>query len=288
MCWQTVPVSTDDAIVDHYERADLVGSIEAAFGELGRPLDELTVDDLAPVDEFHVGGRPATASFMDRLELRLPMRVLDVGCGLGGPARFAATTYGCGVTGIDLTASYIEAAQTLSGWVGLDDLVSFHQMSAGDLVGDSRSSDPFDAAYLMHVGMNVADKHALFADLASLVKTGGTLGIYDLVRTDDGELEYPMPWASSAATSFVETQVAYESSLAAAGFEIVGARERPDMAMAFVNTVGAAAAARTGPPSPVGLHLVMGSTIGAKVRNLTAALEAELLTPVELLARSAP
>ncbi|MGI9615722.1 MAG: SAM-dependent methyltransferase [Acidimicrobiales bacterium] len=285
-------MTTDDAIVDHYERDDLVGSIEAALGELGRPIDDLTVDDLAPVDEFHVGGRPATASFMDRLELESPMRVLDVGCGLGGPARFAATTYGCAVTGIDLTASYIEAAGTLTGWVGLDDTVSFRKASTADLVddgaGDGRSIEPFDAAYLMHVGMNVADKPALFADIARLLKPGGTLGIYDLLRFDDGELGYPMPWASSAATSFVETTVAYESGLAAAGFELVVAQERQDMATAFVATVGQAAASSSGPPSPVGLHLVMGSTIGAKVRNLTAALEAELLKPVELLARRAP
>jgi len=272
------PSQITEQIADHYEQPNLLASIEAGLVELGKPIDGLSVDDLAAVDEFHVGGRVATTSFLDRLDLGPDVAVLDIGCGLGGPARLAAATYGCAVTGIDLTASYIEVAKTLTEWVGLEDRVVFHNVSAHDMTFDART---FDAAYMIHVGMNVADKASLFAAVFELVKPGSRFGLYDLVHSDDGDVAFPLPWAESGATSFVETQTSYETSLAAAGFEIIGARERPDMAHAFIDV----ASGSGGGPSPIGLHLVMGPTIGTKVANLAAALRAEVIAPVELIAR---
>ena len=272
-----------DGVVEHYDRPGLLAAIESGFAEAGRPTGELTLADLAPVDEFHVGARPATESFLARLALDQEMTVLDVGCGLGGPARYAAATFGCRMVGVDPTEAYVEAARALTGWVGLDDRVTFRCATTRELT--ESDDNRFDAAYLMHVGMNVADKTAFFAEIGTLLEPGATLGVYDLMRTDDGDLDYPMPWATTAGTSFVATQVAYEASLASAGFEIVSAAERHDLANVFVDTVGRAVAAGRGPAGPVGLHLVMGPTIGAKVGNLTRALQAEVVTPVELLAR---
>jgi 2-polyprenyl-3-methyl-5-hydroxy-6-metoxy-1,4-benzoquinol methylase len=275
-------MNTDDRISSHYEQPDLVAAIEAGFSALGKQTSELTVDDLALVDEFHVGGRAATTSFMTGLDLRPEMTILDVGSGLGGPARFAAATHGCEVVGIDLTASYVEAARALTGWVGLDDRATFRHVSADDMAFDGR---PFDAAYLMHVGMNVADKTGLFAAIAAVMKPGGTLGLYDLCRTGDAALGYPMPWAESEATSFVATTAEYESSLTAAGFEVVGAKKRPEMARVFLDGLPKPQPGGPSRPPPVGLHFVMGPTIRDKVANLVAALEAEVVTPVELVAR---
>ncbi len=269
-------------ITDHYDRADLAASIEAAFASLGTPTDELTLSDLAPVDEFHVGGRPATESFLGQLGLGPGMTVLDVGSGLGGPARYAAATFGCRVVGADPTAVYVQVARMLSGWLGLDEQVTFRQTSTREL---AQAGDRFDAAYLLHVGMNVPDKTGFFREIGAVLEPGSTLGVYDLMRTDEGDLGYPMPWATTADGSFVATQAAYESSLATAGFELTGARDRGDLATAFIDTIGKAVASGSAPASPVGLHLVMGPTIGEKVRNLSTALEAELLTPVELIAR---
>ncbi len=279
-------MTSDDLITDHYGQERLLDSIEAGFEQLGKPLDSLTIEDLAVLDEFHTGGRPATEVVLGRLELGPDLTVLDVGCGLGGPARYCATTFGCRVTGIDLTPSYVEAAIALSGWVGLGESVDFHVMSAVDPAFDSGS---FDAAYLLHVGMNIADKSGLFTAIAEVLRPGGRLAVYDLMRTDTGDLTYPLPWASTEATSFVATPAVYEAALTDAGFEIVGSHDHLELARPFIDAIKAQrdqpADPGAGGPPPVGLHLLMGRTGGVKAQNVVAALDAGTISPIELLAR---
>ncbi len=283
-------MSNNDLIADHYGQADLVESIEQGFAKLGKPTSDLTIEDLAVVDEFHTGGRVATEGLMTRLGLRAGMRVLDVGCGLGGPARYCASEFGCQVTGIDLTASYIEAATALTGWVGLDDSVSFRQVSAQALTAGPGTAEPatfdeqmFDAAYLLHVGMNIEDKAALFTDIAALLKPGGSLAVYDLMRVGDGELAYPLPWATTEQTSKVATRGVYEADLAQAGFEVTSTVDQTELAKGFVKAIQSQPANQGGPP-PVGLHLLMGGDVGGKIGNLITALDGGVLSPIELIA----
>lgn len=271
----------DSDVADHYAQGDLVARIEAGFAASGRSIDELTVDDLAAVDEFHTGGRPATEIVLARLDLSSGDRVLDVGSGLGGAARFCASTYGCSVLGIDLTPAFVDAARTLTGWVGLDDRVDFVCAPADQVPPEA---GPFDAAYLLHVGMNVSDKAGLFAAIAACLRPGGRLVVYDLMRVADGDLSFPVPWASSADTSFVESTAAYETALLAAGLEISDVTARPEIAAAFVDAFTRGTA--SGGPPPVGLHLVMGPTAPRKAANAIAAFRQGLITPVEILARA--
>src|SRR5215210_1637128 len=123
-----VPVQAD--VSRHYTQGSLIETIRAGIVALGKAPDTITVDDLAPVDEFHIGGRRASEEFIDQLGFSAQMHVLDVGCGLGGAARFVASRYGSQVTGLDLTAEYIEAGNALCKWVGLDQHISLHQGSA--------------------------------------------------------------------------------------------------------------------------------------------------------------
>ena len=165
------------SVAQHYTHGGLLDAIRAGVTALGKTSDKINVDDLAPVDEFHIGGRKASVEFFDQLHFSSTHHVLDVGCGLGGPARFAASRYGCRVTGIDLTPEYVETGKVLCQWTGLDDLVSLHQGSALSM---PFLESAFDGAYMMHVGMNIADKARVFAEVRRVLKPGGRLVVGEL------------------------------------------------------------------------------------------------------------
>ena len=272
-------MSVEREVSDHYAHGALIEAIEAALAASGIARDAVTVTDLAPVDEFHIGGRAATAALAGQLGLAASDRVLDVGCGLGGAARFLASEYGCTVTGIDLTAEFVETARTLSGWVGLGDRTAFEHGSA---VAMPFADASFDAATMLHVGMNIEAKADLFAEIARVLVPGGRLGVYDILRSGEGEVTYPVPWADSAATNFAAEPEAYRAALAVAGLELSAARDRRDWAIEFFRRLAAGAA---GGPPPLGIHIVLGAGAGTKVKNMLQCVTAGILAPVEMIAR---
>ena len=144
---------TEQRVSEHYARPDLERAIEAALVASGKNLDQLTPDDLAPVDEFHTGGRQATIELAAHMAIAPEMHLLDVGCGIGGPSRYFARAHGCRVKGIDLTADYVRTAARLAQRVGLGDRVEYRQASALAL---PFAPETFDGAYMLHVGMNIA------------------------------------------------------------------------------------------------------------------------------------
>ena len=270
----------NNTVADHYDQGDLVDRIESGFAAVGKTTAELTIDDLAAVDEFHTGGRQATEIIMADLAPAAGSRVLDVGSGLGGAARYCATAFGCNVLGIDLTPPFVEAARALTDWVGLGDSVGFQCTTVQDLPA---TDERFDAAYMLHVGMNVADKADLFAAVKARLRPGGRLAVYDLMLVGDGAFSYPLPWSSTAETNFIATQAVYEAALADAGFEVRTATDHHELATAFLEAFQQSMAGEGGPP-PVGLHLVMGATTPQKAAGVTAALGQRLISPVELIA----
>jgi ubiquinone/menaquinone biosynthesis C-methylase UbiE len=176
----------------HYAHGDLTEAIRSGLAAQGKSSGAATIDDLAPVDEFHIGGRRASEDFLDQLGFTAQTNVLDVGCGLGGPARFVTNRYGSRVTGIDLTAEYVETGNTLCQWVGLGGRISLHQGSA---LAMPFTDSSFDAAYMLHVGMNIEDKEKLAGEVARVLRPGSVFGIYDVMRTGPGDLAFPVPWA---------------------------------------------------------------------------------------------
>ena len=268
-------------IAAHYHLPDLVAIIRAALATLGKTPETATLEDLAPVEEFHIGGRPATKEVLDQLHLAPGQHVLDIGSGIGGPARFAAATYGVRVTGIDLTPDYVETAATLTEWVGLSDRAGFRQGSATSMPFTQGS---FDAAYMLHVGMNIADKEMLCREAARVLKPGGLFAIYDVMRLGEGAIAFPVPWAAHEGLSSVATPDAYKEALQLAGFELVAERNRRQFAIEFFETMRAKMAAASGPP-PLGIHLVMGNDAPVKMANLLVSLKAGTLGPCELIAR---
>ena len=271
----------ESTVARHYGHAALEHAILAALAAMGKDVAHLAPEDLAPVDEFHIGGRAATRDLADAMRLAPGMALLDIGCGLGGAARLFAAERGCRVTGLDLTEDYVRCAAALARRVGLAERTAFRQGSALAL---PFADAGFDAATLLHVGMNIADKARLFAEARRVLRPGGVFGIYDVMREGEGDLAFPLPWAAGPETSFVESAAAYRRGLEAAGFAVAAVRSRRAFAIELFRRPRAAAAA--GGPPPLGLHLLMGETAPLKARAMLGNLEAGLIAPTEIIARA--
>ena len=194
-----------------------------------------------------------------------------MGSGLGGPARLFARQYGCSVIGLDLTPEYVSVAARLTELVGLQDRAEFRVGSALELPFAGSS---FDRATLLHVGMNIPDKERLCREVYRVLKPGGLLGVYDVMRTGEEEIEFPVPWAATKATSFVETPQRYREALESAGFEVISERDRRETGAEFFRQMKARIAA-SGPP-PLGLHVLMGQDAPIRRTPRTAKFGADL------------
>ena len=216
-------MSLEQQVAGHYGSLDLTSRVLAAIaaaGLVGGPLDP---DALAPMDEFHIGGRPATVALFEQVVVAPEATLLDIGSGIGGPARFVARAQNCHVTGVDLTEEYVELARLLTERCGLSDRVDYRHASALDL---PFADGAFDGAYQLHVGMNIEDKTGLAAEVHRVLRPGSFYAIYDVMATDDAPLTYPVPWATTAETSFVAPVSEYRQTLSAAGFTVVAERNR--------------------------------------------------------------
>jgi ubiquinone/menaquinone biosynthesis C-methylase UbiE len=225
--------SMEDAqnVAEHYAHGSLEEAIFDALSVAGKDPSRLALTDLAQVDEFHIGGREATVDLAQQLPFGPGFHLLDVGCGLGGGSRYFAQERGCKVTGIDLTEDYVRVAGVLAARVGLGDRVSYRRASALAL---PFARESFDGAYLLHVGMNIRDKAALFAEVRRVLKPGGVFAIYDVMREKEGgELTFPLPWASRPDISFVDSAGTYRSLLEQAGFVVQVERSRRELRHRF-------------------------------------------------------
>lgn len=276
--------SVEPGIARHYDVSGLEQRIIAALADMGVDIAHPRASDLEAVDEFHIGGVAATKALVDQMGLKPGARLLDIGSGVGGPARFAANNVGVDVTGIDLTQSYVDIATSLSKQVGMTEKTRFVQGSALDMPFANAS---FDAAMILHVGMNLPDKPKLMSEAARVLRPGGIFAVYDVMRLKDGALTFPLPWASTPAISFVATPGDYRSAAGASGFSVVAERPRGAFAIEFFASMRArlAAAQAEGKKPPPGVGLIMGDEARTKIANLTAALEGGILAPVELLLR---
>jgi ubiquinone/menaquinone biosynthesis C-methylase UbiE len=272
-------MNISEKVSAHYHHGTLLSEIQAGLEKLGIRLKDASVEDLGPVDEFHIGGRIASAHFLDQLDITPTQDILDIGCGLGGSARFVAKSYGATVTGIDLTPEYVETGTVLCDWVGLSDRLALHCGNAQALPFEDES---FDSAFMMHVGMNIEDKAALFAEVSRVLKPGGKLGIYDIMKTNDDDLTYPVPWATTSATSWLAEPKEYRSALEVNGLQIVKEEDRRDFAMAFFKKMKAASDNADGPP-PLGLHVLMQQSTAQKIPNMVANLQAGRISPIEMV-----
>lgn len=272
-------MSDDKAISNHYLHGDLLRAIQEAIRALGKTIDKLVVEDLAPVDEFHIGGRTATESLLEQLNFSEQHHILDVGCGLGGAARFVSNKYNNRVTGIDLTPEYVDTGNVLCEWVKLENRVNLHQGSAISMPFEDKS---FDGGYMLHVGMNIEDKALLFKEIFRVLREGASFGVYDVMQIEAGELAYPVPWAADKSTSKLATPDEYTEALVNAGFEVSKPNNRRDFALEFFRKLSEKLQA-SGGPSPLGLHILMKDSTPIKIGNMINNIKAGYIAPVEII-----
>ena len=281
------PSAADEAedrssVSDHYARSGLIEAIENGILRMGKTTDSVTIDDLALVDEFHIGGRKATEELIGQLGIAPGNHVLDVGCGLGGPARFVADRYKCRVSGIDLTLDYVETGNRLCEWVGLEDRVRLCQSTALSMPFQDTK---FHAAYMLHVGMNVEDKERLCIEVARVLQPGSRFAVYDVMRTAEGELSYPLPWATTRESSAVAPRGTIQARTSKAGFEILSERNRKEFALAYFNDLRSRAQVAS-TPAPLGLHTLMGERRQDQIKNMIESISTGIIAPIELIART--
>jgi ubiquinone/menaquinone biosynthesis C-methylase UbiE len=246
----------------HYGRGKVLDSILAALAQAGKDVAALTPPDLAPVDEFHIRGREATIELADRASLEPGLRVLDVGCGLGGSVRYLASERQCRAAGIDLTSEYVEVANALAQMVGLRASTEFRQGSALDIPFDDRS---FDVVWTEHAQMNIADKRAFYGEIARVLAPTGRVVFHDIFQGDGGDLYYPVPWADEPSISFLTSPQEVQALLRDLGFRILAWEDKSQQSLEWFKASVERLKA-SGPP-PLGLHLLMGETARRKFEN---------------------
>jgi ubiquinone/menaquinone biosynthesis C-methylase UbiE len=245
----------------------LVSAISSALDASGVDRSTLRPADLAPIDEFHIRGRAATLEIIEALRVSADSRVLDLGSGLGGPARTVAEETGCAVIGVDLTSEFCEVATALSQWTGMSDRTSFQ---VGDATATGLPRGAFDAALTVHVAMNIADKPALYAEAFRVLRPGGRFVVYDVLQGEGGAAHFPVPWAADPSTSFLASPERMRELLPAAGFEVVSEVDSSDESLAWFQEV-LARTERDGPP-PVTFATFLGDAFAQMVANQVANL----------------
>jgi ubiquinone/menaquinone biosynthesis C-methylase UbiE len=257
-----------NAVVDHYGIRDLTGKIATALRAAGKDLAHLKTADLAAIDEFHVRGRSATLELAKGMELTAGCRVLDIGSGLGGPARTLAEVYGCRVTGIDLSPMFCETAQQLSRWVGLNEKVDFVE---GDATALPYDAGTFDAAMTIHVAMNIEAKSAIYSNAHRILKPSRIFAVYDILQGEGGDVAYPVPWARDASISHLATPAEMRNLLQGAGFRIEAEDDSTEASQAWFKQAATAMTSSSSPP--LGLRQFLGGDAAQmtlnQVRNLT-------------------
>ena len=248
---------------DHYRATGLTQRLKAALADFGPEDRPLKPEQLAALDQFHTRGLAATAELAKLIGITAEMSVLDVGSGIGGPARFLAASYGCRVTGVDLSEPFVEAAGYLTARTGQALRVSFRTASALELPFEEGS---FDAVLLQHVAMNIADRPLLYREIRRVLKQGGRFATYDVVL-NGGEPHYPVPWARTPVTSFLLTAAATGEAIEAAGFRRLAWQDDSEAAKAWIAQLRASGS----PPAP-NLGTVMGPDFAQLAANLGRSL----------------
>ncbi|KPK52710.1 MAG: hypothetical protein AMJ63_08625 [Myxococcales bacterium SG8_38_1] len=272
---------TDDNahIHGYYSPNDLYNKIVDGLNRLGKDLSKVTLDDLQPVDEFHIRGDSATKELIELAEFTADMNILDVGCGIGGSTRRLSHETGCRVTGIDLSNEYIDAAERLTHLLKMQERVSFHACSALELPFEDEC---FDGVWSLQMNMNVEDKQAWLNETYRVLKPGGRAIFYEVCAHRNPRIHFPVPWAQDSAMSFLVPPEEFRRMIESAGFEIAVWNDKTDLAReAFAN-----AREPVGEPNlPVlGVYLLVGRDIQTKAYNLRRNLDEESVSLIESVA----
>jgi SAM-dependent methyltransferase len=260
---------TPSAVSAHYQSVpELARHLLDALRAAGQDLDHLTPDGLAPVDQFHTAGRAATRELAQRAKVQPGSRVLDIGGGIGGPARTLAAEFGCSVTVLDFTETFCQTGELFTERVGLSDRVGFQH---GDALAMPFADATFDVAWTQHSSMNIPDKDRLYREIHRVLRPGGRLALHEIMAGPIQPVHFPVPWAREPTISFLRTPQEIRALLAEFGFVEVEWEDTTDRSLAWFRAWTNRPAALSD-RQPLGLHLLLGPdfpTMGQnQVRNL--------------------
>jgi SAM-dependent methyltransferase len=272
--------ATGGTVKDHYASEGIAARILAALRAVEGPEAPVTPDALAPLDHFHGRGLKATREMAALLDPRPGERVLDIGGGIGGPARWLAARFGCHVTSLDLTPEFCRAAEALNAATGLSERVRVVEGGATDL---PLGAGEFDRAYSENVAMNVADKLRFYSEARRVLRPGGVFYTSHYGAGPRGEPDYPLPWAAGPATSFLTAPEETREQILAAGFEVVVFRDKTEEVMPDLRENCRRLEAQGLPP--LGLQTLMGERIRDLQINVARSAEDGRLTVIEALLR---
>jgi sarcosine/dimethylglycine N-methyltransferase len=240
---ETELVSGTSAIEAQYSPGDLRARITDALQAAGKDLDRLSINDLALMDEFHLRGRAATTDLADLAAIQAEDHLLDIGAGLGGPARLLARSYGCHVTTVDLSADYCETAEWLNRATGLSDRITVLNADALSLPFADGS---FDVVWSQHAQMNIADKRRFYREARRVLKDGGRLAIWDIIAGPVQPIHFPVPWADTPDISFLAQSEELRQIVEEARFEITAWNDLTSQTIESLRAQMAGPAGRTG------------------------------------------
>lgn len=261
------------AVTAHYDHAALADALLARLQRHGIDRDAVTLEHLAALDQMHVRGHEATLELLDALEIRKRMKVLDLGAGIGGPARVLASRHQASVTALDLTPALCEANRALNKLVGLSRRIAVVEGDATQLPFEDAS---FDRAITIHASMNIERKRTMYREVHRVLKPGGRFGFYDIVAGIAGPPDYPMPWASQPAFSFLVPPDTMRALAEEVGLRTLSFRDLTNLSrshMVLQQEAAAAAKAAGGKPPLQAGDILMGPTAADKQRNLRRAVK---------------
>ena len=274
-------MTADRNVVAHYASGALLARLNAALAEDGADPAQPSMEALAPYDQFHGRGLEATEEAAELMQAAASDHILDIGSGIGGPARYVASRFGCRVTGIDLTPEFCAVASHLTRLLGLDARVTFE---VGDALAMPFPAASFAGAYSMNVSMNIADKLAFYREIHRVLKPGGWLVLSEIAKGAGGDLDYPTPWAKSARTSFLATPEETRAGLREAGIDIVRLESVLERTLASYARSRAMVARGEKPPHR-SVMLMHGEIAAVAMANTRSAFSDGRIVPIEVLAR---
>jgi ubiquinone/menaquinone biosynthesis C-methylase UbiE len=270
----------ETAVAEHWAKGDIYALILSALQKTGKATRGLTVEDLAPVDHFHARGFPATVDLGDRLPVTSGSHLLDIGCGLGGPARYFAKRFHCKVSGIDITLGFVEAGNRLTALLGMEEQVTISHGNGEHL---PYPDGIFDGAYAQHVTMNVADRSRFFSEALRTLKPGAFFALTEHGLGPVGNPHYPLPWSEDGSGAFLVTPAKTRELLAGAGFENIVVEDTGPKYLTNYRQMIERATQDALPP--FGMHILMGETAPQKVRNAARNIEEGRTHPVQVFCR---
>ena len=254
-------------IEEHYYRSNLYETITGQLKKMDIDLRHVKRKDLSAADEFHVRGAEVSRELAESIEIK-NRKLLDIGCGVGGPCRMLADEFNCDVTGIDISAEFIRTATKLSELTGFSDRTKFICGNATDL---PFGKNTFDIVWTQHVQMNIRDKVKFYSEINRVLSGNGIFIYYDIFKKGNKKIDYPVPWANGPDISFLAKTTEVEGILGNLGFKKRQTTDQTKSGIIFFEKL----IGRTGKPGPpkLGLHLLMGKSTKRKINNLLNGLK---------------